>query len=165
VYGVKITTVALVTIAIAFLSGCYDSDERYIRRTVRGDELLGEWVMTSQTVHDLGVVGYTGRIDSSEHWIAVQPNGRCRFHTFTSALSPYGSPNELVDRPCRWAVRESNGRQSLLIEFIGEPATITRYLIMEKNGLLTFWQPAGDPDARRYVEYVRGRASGATNQP
>ena len=136
-------------------TGCQRSEDRYLKRQVQTAEVVGEWVMAASSVADLVAVGYAAPVDPMRHTISLTSDGGCRFKTFPSALSSSGTANPPIDRECRWTLRDVAGRQTLLIDMVGEPSFTVSYYFAEEDGTLVLWQHADDPDSWRYVEYAK----------
>lgn len=152
----KLTAVLIgAAVSAAFLATCQRSEDRHLKRRIEPNDLVGRWVMKSTSAKDLADVGYTAPIDPLQHTIAIDGDGTCQFHTFPSALTADGRANSLIDRRCRWSLREVVGRQVLLLDLIGEPSFVVRYNLGEDQGALVLWQHADDPDAWRYLEYTK----------
>jgi len=122
---------------------------------VTADEIVGVWQMTSETVKDLRDSGYTAPIDPAQHQIVLRLDGTCDFRTLPRVLTETGTPAPPVDAPCRWRLGKV-GHQALMIEIESNPPERTYYYFSEgADARLEVWQHAGDPDAWRYVEYVK----------
>lgn len=153
----KVTIVivaALLALALG-AGGCQRAEDRYLKRRVERNELVGRWVMTAASVKDLADVGYATPVDSQQHTITLSEDGTCHFHTFASALTADGRASSPVARQCQWSIRDIVGRQTLLLDLLGDPSFVVRYNFGEHHGALSLWQHADDPDAWRYIEYVK----------
>jgi hypothetical protein len=147
------TIVIAASIAMTLLvASCQRTEDRHLDRQVRPAELVGTWTMTQGSVRDIGV---SSPIDPLQHTITIRADDTCHFHTFPSALTSVGSLNPVLDGECRWRLRNVTGRQTLLLDIVAEPPLSVRYNFFAQNGTLVLWQHVGDPDAWRYVEYVK----------
>jgi hypothetical protein len=148
-----IFTGALVMAVVA--GGCQHSEDRYLKREVTAEEVVGTWQMTPATVKDLHDSGYTAPVDPAQHQIVLRPDGTCDFKTSPRVLTEVGKPAARVEVPCRWKLGNV-GHQALLIDIESQPPERTYYHFSEGPSMrLELWQHAGDPDAWRYVEYVK----------
>lgn len=142
-------------IAAGIMAGCQHSEDRYLKRAVTADEIVGVWQMTSGTVKDLRDSGYRAPIDPAQHEIVLRHDGTCDFRTLPRVLTEAGTPAAPVDAPCRWKLGNV-GHQALIIDIERNPPDRTYYYFSEgADARLEAWQHAGDPDAWRYVEYVK----------
>jgi hypothetical protein len=148
-----ITIVGLLTAGL--VAGCQHAEDRYLKRPVTADEVVGVWQMTDGAVKDLRDVGYTASIDPAEHQMVLRGDGTCDFRTLPRVLTEAGTPAPRMDAPCRWKLGNM-GHQTLMIEIESNPLQRVYYYFSEgSNAQLEVWQHAGDPDAWRYVEYVK----------
>lgn len=135
--------------ALLLIANCQRAEDRHLKRVVRPEELVGQWVMTPRSVQDLKDVGHSGPIDPSHHTITIRADRTCHFRTFRSVW-PAGP---LIDSPCRWELRQLPDIQQLVID-VSAPSGVTNYYhFTEQKGVLVLWQDAADPDAWLYVEY------------
>lgn len=153
----QVTSVMLSAIIAVSLGAfaCQRAEDRYLKRQVERNESVGLWVMTTASVKDLAGIGHVGKADPQKHTIVLREDGSCQFNTFASAVGADGKTNPLVERQCQWSIREVVGRQVLLLDMIGEPSLLVRFNFGEHQGSLALWQHADDPDAWRYIDYVK----------
>jgi hypothetical protein len=145
----------LAVLAVVLSATCQHAEDRYLDREVAPSEIVGSWRMAPEAVKDLHDVGYTAPLDPSTHQITLMADGTCRFNTFTTALTTDGKPSPVVEAPCRWKLAKL-GHQVLLIDLESNPAAHAHYYFGKATrGDLALWQHASDPDAWRYVEYVK----------
>jgi hypothetical protein len=145
----------MAVLAAVVSATCQHAENRYLDRDVSPSEIVGSWRMAPDVVKDLHDVGYTAPLDPSMHHITLMSDGTCRFSTFTTALTPEGKPNPVVEAPCRWKLGKL-GHQALIIDLDTDPAAHAHYYFGKTaRGDVALWQHASDPDAWRYVEYVK----------
>ena len=143
-------------IAAAAVAGCSRSEDRYLKRPVEVEEVVGRWTLTPESAQVISNSGYSGIIDPSKLSIDVLPDGTCHFHTFMSverSAVPVAGP---VDAECTWRIDHSE-RQELAIRLEVKPARAAGFYFAEEQGMLLLWQFADDPDFWRYVEYRKQR--------
>ena len=134
---------------------CQHSEGRSLGRDVSAEEVVGTWQMTPHTVNVLREAGYTLPVDAAQHQIVLRADGTCDFRTIPQVLTAGGQPEPRLDGPCRWKL-DKVGQQALQLDVEGDPLRHPYYYFDEApNGGLTLWQHVGDPDAWRYVEYVK----------
>jgi hypothetical protein len=111
--------------------------------------------MNPASVKDLRDVGYTLPIDPSNQRIVFQPGGNCTFATITPTAIREGSAAAVAELPCRWRIGKVN-HQAVVIDVDTDPPSHTHYFFDEtEDHRLQLWQYVDDPDAWRYVEYLR----------
>jgi len=148
-------TISLYVIAGVIAAGCQHSENRYLDREVAASEMTGVWRLTPDAVKDLRDVGYTAPLDPRANEITLDADGSCRFHTLRTVLLPDGKPAPPIDAPCRWTLRNV-GHQAVMIDLQTDPPRTVHYFFGKSStGALALWQYASDPDAWRYVEYVK----------
>lgn len=142
-------------VAVALSTGCQHAEDRYLKRDVAADEVVGTWQMTPGTVKDLRDTGYTEQVDPTQHQIVFRPDGTCEFKTLPRVLTESGQPAPRIEAECRWKLG-TVGHQAVQIELQTEPPQHPYYYFSEgPSARLELWQHAGDPDAWRYVEYTK----------
>ena len=144
----------LVFLAVA--TGCQFSENRYLARTVRSEELVGSWRATEFAIKSLRDVGVSDHLAVHEHMLVLRADGSCSIRTIMN-LPPIFEPADYrtYDTGCRWRVAQS-GHQALLFDLTpAPPAGAPYYYFDEDDGRLLLWQYATDPDARRYMEFAR----------
>jgi hypothetical protein len=155
---------ALLIIA-ALVGRCSRSEDRYLHRDVRPEEVAGLYKLTPDSAQIISNDAYVGITDPSQRSILIRPDGTCHFSTFTyvarSAVSP-SAPVAPLDAECRWTVDRSK-RQQLTLLLSVEPPKAAQFYFAEQNGTLLLWQFADDPDDWKYVEYRKERPRDATS--
>lgn len=135
--------------------GCQRSEGRYLERSVTAGEVIGTWVMNPTSVKDLRDVGYTHPLDPAKQRMIFLPDGTCTFGTITPTAVREGSAAAVSELPCRWRI-DSVNHQAVVIDVASDPPSHAHYFFDEtKDRRLQLWQYVDDPDAWRYVEYLR----------
>ncbi|HSY48758.1 MAG TPA: hypothetical protein VLC46_08105 [Thermoanaerobaculia bacterium] len=151
-------TVKSVTVAVAMLllsGACQRSEDRYLKRNVAREEIVGSWQMTLQSVKDLRDLGYLPSLTPNQHTITLRPDGTCHFATLLDGTTADNRPGPSLNCECRWRIG-TVGHQALLLDLdIDAPKFRYYYFGTDDAGKLVLWQYATDPDAWRYVEYER----------
>jgi hypothetical protein len=129
---------AAVLIAAMVLAACGHAEDRYLKRQVRGEEVVGVWVKTRPAENESAKL-----IASFPDTIIIREDGTCRVRTFPQ-----------IDTACRWRIDHAK-RQALFLVWDANPAAAEYFHFDEANGRLLLWQYADDPDAWRYVEYQK----------
>src|SRR5438128_3416882 len=82
-----------VLVLAAATSVCQWSENRYLRRTVQGAEVVGHWVGTPFAMESLKYVGYRTHLNAAEHKLTLNADGSCQAETVLdpSDPSPTGS--------------------------------------------------------------------------
>jgi hypothetical protein len=143
------------SVVVILAAGCQHAEDRYLKREVTAEEIVGTWQMTPGTVKDLADTGYTEPVDPTQHQIVLRSDGTCQFKTLTQVLTESGRPAPRIEAECRWKLGNV-GHQAVQIEVQTERPQHPYYYFSEgPNARLEMWQHAGDPDAWRYVEYTK----------
>ena len=149
--------IALAVAGALVLSSCQHSENRYLEREVVAGELVGTWSMNPASVKDLRDVGYTAAIDPSRELIVIRADGSCLFDTLPPSIASAGGgkPSPKASAECRWKL-DKPPRQRLMLDVSGiPPAKYDYYFDQTKDARLVLWQYIDDPDAWRYVEYLK----------
>jgi hypothetical protein len=152
---VRAVVLTVMMIGLFAMPGCQRSEGRYLEREVTAAEVVGTWQMNPASVQDLRDVGYTGAIDPARERIVLHADGTCVFDTRPPSVVGGGRvvPKEAV--ACRWKL-DTPPRQMLILAIAGNRASTVHYLFDEsQDGRLIVWQYIDDPDAWRYVEYLK----------
>lgn len=152
----RITLVA-VAISVVSASGCQWSEDRYLKREVTQEEVVGTWVLRPESVQDLDSIGIQIGDDRSSHRLELDADGGCELRTFLPEdVELTGSAPAVTSSTCRWDLVQGGSHQQLSIELLDAPGKTIRYSFTEaKGGELVIWQYIGDPDAWRYLEYSK----------
>lgn len=146
---------AVVFVIALSITGCQRSEGRYLARRVAETEVIGTWAMNPGSVKDLRDIGYALPIDPANQRIIFQPGGVCMFGTISPAAFREGSAAPGAQLPCRWRLQDLT-QQAVVIDIPSEPPLQVHYFFDEtKEHGLELWQYVDDPDAWRYVEYIR----------
>ncbi len=68
-------------VLFAIATGCQFSENRYLARTVRAEELVGSWQATEFAIKSLRDVGVTDHLAVHEHTLALRADGSCSIRT------------------------------------------------------------------------------------
>jgi hypothetical protein len=117
-------------------------------------DIVGSWHMNPESVKDLRDAGYAPALDPRQHTILLRPDGTCHFATLLEVIGPDGHPGLSLKSEGRWRIGNV-GHQALLIDLgTGNPKCYY-YFGTTDDGKMMLWQYASDPDAWRYIEYVK----------
>ena len=135
---------------------CQHSENRYLDRIVAPDEVVSTWTATPFGIESLKYAGHTKHLDTSEHSLVIRSDGTCRFQTFVRPSDTKGVDEGFVDAQCSWTLGDID-HQALEIQLQSQPTdTLGPYFYFdEENGNLVLWQLAGDPDAWKYMEFIK----------
>jgi len=148
------------TIAMLFVVGatlaCQRSENRYLTRSVAPTEVPGVWTATTFGIESLRDAGHTKHLVQSEHVLEIRPDGTCLFQSFADPSSSGGVDEGFVRSECKWSLGNV-GHQALMIHLRGQPTDVLgpHFCFDEEKGQLQLWQYAGDPDAWKYVEFIK----------
>ena len=143
----------LVFLTIA--TGCQSSENRYLARTVRSEELLGSWRATEFAIKSLREVGVSDHLAVQEHTLVLRPDGSCSIRTIMNMPVLEMADYRTYDTGCRWRLGQV-GHQALEFDLTpARPAGSPYYYFDEEDGRLILWQYATDPDAWRYMEFEK----------
>ena len=143
----------LVFLAIA--AGCQFSENRYLARAVRSQELVGSWRATEFAIKSLRDVGVANHLAVHEHTLVLRADGSCSIRTFMKISGSDTADYRLYDSGCRWRLGQV-GHQALQLDLTPVPPAGTPYYYFdEQDGRLLLWQYATDPDAWRYMEFEK----------
>jgi hypothetical protein len=132
-----------IVIAAIILGACGQSENRYLKRQVRRDEVVGVWVRNRAAEKGYATIGWFPET------IIIREDDTCSVRGFVADSAP-----KLIDRDCRWRINHDK-RQRLFLHWNGKTAGFEDFYFDEENGRLLLWQFADDPDAWRYVEYQK----------
>lgn len=107
----------LVFLAIA--GGCQFSENRYLTRTVRSEELVGTWRATEFAIKSLRDVGVGNHLAVREHTLVLRADGSCSIRTIMNMPVLGVADYRIYDTGCRWRLGQV-GHQAL--EFDLTPA-------------------------------------------
>ena len=151
------STLVAVTLSLLATGGCQWSEDRFLEREVAPEELLGSWVLRSESVRDLDSIGVQLGEDRASHKLELDAGGGCELRTFLPAdVELMGPPPAVTYSRCRWELTQGSAHQQLWIDLLDVPSKHIHYHFTETNGgELVIWQYIGDPDAWRYLEYSK----------
>lgn len=152
-----------IAVSCLFLATCQYAEDRFLRRNVQPNEIPGVWQLTPFGLKSLRDVGHTAHLTITEHTLTFAADGSCTFQSVTDPtlqgpkrLQAYMS----TPAPCRWVLAGAAPRQriDLSVSVTAEnPSFAPSYYFDEQGARLLMWTYATDPDAWRYVEFVRVR--------
>jgi hypothetical protein len=125
-----------------------------VKVKVSEQEVMGVWHLTEKSaamLHEYNII--SNPLDST---FTLFEANRC-------ALVKFVCDEELVSENCTWKIEHDlpQGRGPLkrnelqIATLAGKAGGICRLNISSDGGQLVLWQYLGDPDGRRYVEYIR----------
>ncbi len=156
-------------VAIAFLTlvavGCRFSEDRYLKRTVRPDDLTGVYLGTPFSVESLKWAGLRDHLDAREHHLELLRDGTCRVQTFLNPIdvATSGTADWITgDAPCRWRLGTDGRHQKLMVLVRATSGIENRmeFYFDEEDGHLILWQYVGDPDSWKYLELRKSASAG-----
>ena len=140
---------------LVLAAGCQFSENRYLARTVRSEELVGSWRATEAAIKSLRDVGVRHHLAVHEHSLVLRADGSCSIRTFMNMPVMDAADYRTYETGCRWRLGEL-GHQALQFDLTPVPPTSTpHYYFDEEDGRLVLWQYATDPDAWRYMEFEK----------
>jgi hypothetical protein len=122
----------LILLIAAAVAGCSRSENRYLRREVRPEEVVGRWTLSPDSAQTITNNGYSGSIDPSQLNIDIRADGTCHFHTFTSVIRSGVPPSGPVNAECRWRIDRSE-RPELGIFLQVTPPEATQLLFRRRG--------------------------------
>jgi hypothetical protein len=135
---------------------CQRSEDRYLKRPVTTAELIGSWVPTPFAIKCLKETGHSRHTNIADHEIEIRSDGTCHIRTVLNVM--LSRPNEdsrYVDGEGRWSIK-NDGHQFLYISMkTSGDRDFVSYYFDEENGQLILWQYAADPDAWKYMEFIK----------
>ena len=141
---------------VATAAGCQFSENRYLTRTVRSEELVGSWQATEFAIKSLRDVGVSDHLAVHEHTLVLKADGSCSIRTIMN-VPPIFEPADYrtYATGCRWRLARLE-HQALQFDLTPlPPSGAPYYYFDEEDGRLILWQYATDPDAWRYMEFVK----------
>jgi hypothetical protein len=146
----------LVLLVLCLLIGCVPDyfPRNEVKVRVSEHEVTGVWHLTEKSVAML----HEQNIDSNlpDSTFTLFEANRC-------VLVNYFCGDEFVSESCTWKIEHdlpqgrgpSKKNEVQIATVTGKSGGICRLNISRDGGPLVLWQYHGDPDARRYVEYIR----------
>ena len=139
---------------LAITAACQFSEDRYLRRTVSAEELIGNWRATEFAIKSLRDVGVRDHLTAGEHTLVLRADGSCSIQTIMNVASAEYRTYGTYGTGCRWQLGDV-GHQALTFELEPAPPGNPYYYFDEEDGRLLLWQYATDPDAWRYIEFEK----------
>lgn len=146
-----------VLLIVAMIASCQYSENRYLRRSVRNEEVVGTWRLTAASVKDLREAGHHTHLTPADHQIRLDADGSCSFTSFLNPGLMSSSDSQYVTAPCGWWIDSGGKNQALRID-VGAAQRNAPHLsfsFAEEKGRLLLWQYIADPDAWKYIEFER----------
>ena len=139
---------------LASLIACQFSENRYLRRTVRPEELVGNWRATEFAITSLRYIGVREHLTASDHRLVLRADGSCSIRMIMN-IGGSSPDHRTYDTGCRWRLEQWD-HQALMFDLeppppVGPP----HYYFDEENGRLMLWQYVTDPDAWKYMEFEK----------
>lgn len=150
-------------VLLVISTACQFSEDRYVRRTITADELIGSWRATEFAIKSLRDIGVLDHLTASEHTLVLNADGSCSIQTimnipappFTNLSPPDGPDYRTYGTGCRWELGDLR-HQALVFDLDPKPwPGPPYYYFAEEDGRLLLWQYATDPDAWRYMEFQK----------
>jgi len=142
-------------VCLAIAAGCQFSENRYLDRPVRSDELVGNWRATEFAIKSLRDVGVRNHLAVHEHTLVLRADGSCSIRTIMNMPVFEAADYRTYETGCRWRLGHV-GHQALQFDLTPVPAGGSPYYFFdEEDGRLLLWQYATDPDAWRYMEFEK----------
>jgi hypothetical protein len=147
---------ALVLVA----ASCQWSEDRFAKRPISANELVGTWIGTDYSMKSLRDVGVTDHLKPEDHVLVLRQDGTCSVRT-TFGLPPTSNrpaTYRAYDSNCTWKLDSwetaERNRQTVRLT-LPEPDRAIRFNLADERGQLIVWQYADDPDTWRYLEFAR----------
>ena len=139
---------------LASLIACQFSENRYLRRTVRPEELVGNWRATEFAITSLRYIGVREHLTVSDHTLELRADGSCAIQMIMNIGE--SSPDlRTYLTGCRWRLADLT-HQALTFDLDPEPPVgPPHYFLGEEDGRLLLWQFVADPDAWKYMEFEK----------
>jgi hypothetical protein len=157
----RIATLALVLI----VTSCQGAENRFAKRPVSANELIGTWIGTDYSMKSLREVGVRDHLNPQEHVLVIRADGTCSIRT-TFGLPPR-SYNPAVyrsyDHGCSWQLepwKAAYRHHQRLRLTLPDPDRYADLNLDDEKGQLLIWQYATDPDAWLYLEFARSSSRG-----
>ena len=103
------------------LAGCQLSENRFLARAVRSDELIGSWRATEFAIKSLRDVGVRDHLTVEEHTLVLRADGSCRIQTVINMPVFEPADYRTYDSGCRWRLGEI-GHQALQFDLKPAPS-------------------------------------------
>jgi len=148
--------IAIVTLAL-IVTSCQWSENRFAKRPISANELIGTWVGTDYSMKSLHEVGVRDHLNRQEHVLVLRADGTCAIRTtFGVPPRPYNpAVYRSYDHDCFWRLEPwetaYRHRQTLRLT-LPDPDRHAEFNLADENGRLFIWQYATDPDAWLYLE-------------
>ena len=143
--------------AVVLLASCQHSENRYLRRVVKPEEIVGSWRATEFAIKSLRDLGVQDHLAVQDHTLMFKANGSCSIQTIVNMPEEGRADYRTYATGCRWRLGNI-GHQTLELELLPTPTQGDPfYYFAEEDGRLLLWQYATDPDAWRYMEYEKPR--------
>jgi hypothetical protein len=150
---------------VVILAGCQFSENRYLARAVKPDELVGSWRATEFAIKSLRDVGVREHLTVQEHTVVLRADGSCTIRTIMNMPVLDAADYRTYDAGCRWRLGDV-GHQALQFDLQPAPSSGSPYYYFaEEDGRLLLWQYATDPDAWRYMEFEKSKAPDEPQRP
>ena len=144
---------------VMILAACQFSENRYLARAVKSEELVGRWRATEFAIKCLRDVGVRDHLTVQEHTLVLNADGSCSVQTIMNVPVLEPTDYRTYSTGCRWQLGDV-GHQALQFELTPAPSVGTPYYYFaEEDGRLLLWQYATDPDAWLYMEFEKTGAS------
>lgn len=148
-----------VALVLLSLAACQWSENRFLERSVNASEIPGVWRLSQKSVEDLRHVGFKGEVVASQHEILLKGDGTGSFRSFPELPSGGGQVQQPIDKDCHWELFAGR-RQELKITLEGQPDSPKFFFFDETpDHRLILWKYITDPDAWRYIEFIRQETS------
>ena len=143
---------------VVLIAGCQHSENRYARRAIKPEGLVGTWGATEFAMKSLRDNGVREHLNREEHELILRTDGTCSIRTIMN-MPVFGSVDYRVyESGCQWELGDI-GHQALKLELTPVPDYgAPYYYFAEEGGKLIIWQYATDPDAWQYMEFEKGGA-------
>jgi hypothetical protein len=149
---------AALVLFVAIVAGCQFSENRYLDRAVRSEELVGSWRATAFAIKSLRDVGVREHLTVQEHTLVLRADGSCSVRTIMNMPVLDAPDYRTYEIGCRWRLG-AVGHQALVFDLTPAPASGSpHFYFADEDGQLILWQYATDPDAWRYMEFEKGGA-------
>jgi len=142
-------------LVMSLFAACQFSENRYLTRLVKPEELIGSWQATEFAIKSLRDVGVRDHLSVQDHTLVLKADGSCSIRAILNMPVEGRIDYRIYRTDCRWRLRNI-GHQTLELNLTPTPTSGSPYFYFaEEGGRLLLWQYATDPDAWRYMEYEK----------
>jgi len=157
--------IAMTLFCITCVFGCDRHSHDY---DASKSEIVGVWNVTDNSVERLKVAGHTEYINNQDHRIEFFEDGTCKISTYMRPLWRPGSTEQkesyISAEDRTWEITIKDGspavnttHKTVIINERGKTTNSkSSYLYISRiDGRIVLWYYIGDPDSKKYIEFVK----------